>query len=479
MKPKKIVGNFIWRLAERFGARGVTFIVTLVLARILDPEVHGTIGLVTIFIIIFQVFVDSGLGTALVQKKDADELDFSSVFFFNLAVCLLLYLILFLIAGPSARFFNTPDLKPVLRVMGLSLIISGVKNIQQAYVSRHMLFRKFFFATLAGTLGAGVIGIWMALKGFGVWALVAQFLFNDTVDTLILWITVPWRPQKLFSLSRLKGLLSFGWKLLGVSLVSTISDSLRTFIIGKKYTTEDLAFYNKGQQFPQIIAVNVDTAIDSILLPTMSQEQDDLAAIRRMTRRAIRVETYIMMPMMVGLAVCSGALVSLLLKDKWLPCVPYMQVLCVLYAFYSVNTMKYSSFKAIGRSDVFLRNTTLSSVISILVLMVSMRYGVMAIAWGELVSTAFTHLFNAISCKKLFDYRYRDQIADILPNMGLCLLMGAAVWSLTLLQLPKYLTLGLQIPLGVGVYLLLSALFRNESFAYALEMLRKGGAKGE
>lgn len=473
MKPKKLIGNFIWRLAERFGARGVTFIVSLILARLLDADVYGSIALVTVFITIFQVFVDSGLGTALVQKKDADELDFSSVFFFNLAVCLILYAILFVISGPLAVYFRTPEMRPVFRVLGLSLLISGVKNIQQAYVARNMLFKKFFFATLGGTLGAAGIGIYLAWKGYGVWALVAQFLFNDMVDTVILWITVPWRPKKLFSAQRLRGLLSFGWKLLVVSLISTLSNSLRSLIIGKRYTKEDLAYYNRGQQFPQIIALNVDTAIDSILLPTMSQEQDKLDVVLRMTRKAIRIETYVMMPMMMGLAVCSRALISLLITDKWLPCVPYLQILCVIYAFYSVSTTKYNAYKSIGRSDVYLKMTTITSFVDILILLASMPYGVMAIALGGLASAAFNHIVNAVASKKLFCYRYRDQLMDLIPNSLLSLAMGAAVYAVFWLHLPTYLTLAVQVILGVLLYVLLSRLFHVESFDYMLGMLHR------
>ncbi len=473
MKPKKLIGNFIWRLAERFGARGVTFIVSLILARLLDADVYGSIALVTVFITVFQVFVDSGLGTALVQKKDADELDFSSVFFFNLAVCLILYAILFVISGPLAVYFRTPEMKPVFRVLGLSLLISGVKNIQQAYVARNMLFKKFFFATLGGTLGAAGIGIYLAWKGYGVWALVAQFLFNDMVDTIILWITVPCRPKKLFSAQRLRGLLSFGWKLLVVSLISTLSNSLRSLIIGKRYTKEDLAYYNRGQQFPQIIALNVDTAIDSILLPTMSQEQDKLDVVLRMTRKAIRIETYVMMPMMMGLAVCSRALISLLITDKWVPCVPYLQILCVIYAFYSVSTTKYNAYKSIGRSDVYLKMTTISNSVDILILLASMPFGVMAIAMGGLASAAFNHIVNAVASKKLFGYRYRDQLMDLIPNSLLSLAMGVAVYAVFLLGLPTYLTLVLQVLLGVVLYVLLSKLFHVESFDYMLGMLRR------
>ncbi|MBR3739242.1 MAG: lipopolysaccharide biosynthesis protein, partial [Clostridia bacterium] len=244
--------SLLWRFAERIGAQGVSFIVSIVLARILDPELYGTIALVTVFTAILNVFVDSGLGSALIQKKDADDLDFSSVFYFNVTACCALYLLIFLAAPLIAAFYKDSTMTPIVRVLSLMLVISGVKNILQAYVSRTMQFKRFFFATLGGTIGAAVIGIYMAYRGYGVWALVAQQIFNAAVDTLILWITVKWRPKKMFSWERLKGLLAYGWKLLVSALLDTVYNELRQLIIGKKYTSADLAFYNRGRQFPHL-----------------------------------------------------------------------------------------------------------------------------------------------------------------------------------------------------------------------------------
>ena len=325
-----VTSNFLWRFFERCGAQGVTFIVSIVLARILDPEVYGTVALVTIFTAIMQVFVDSGMGNALIQKKDADDLDFSSVFYFNLVMCSGLYLIMFIAAPFISGFYDIPELTPVIRVLSLVLIISGVKNVQQAYVSRNMLFKRFFFATLGGTLGAAAVGITMAYLGFGVWALVCQMLFNSAVDTIILWITVKWRPKRMFSLQRLKGLFSYGWKLLASSLLDTIYKDLRQLLIGKFYSKSDLAQYNRGKDFPKFIVSNINTSIDSVLLPTMSKVQDDKTAVRNMTRRAIKTSTYLMMPFMVGIAVCAEPLVSFLLTDKWLPCVRLLSIRYIL-----------------------------------------------------------------------------------------------------------------------------------------------------
>lgn len=333
MKSKNIVSNFIWRFAERCGAQLVSFVVSIVLARILAPEDYGTIALVTVFTAILQVFVDSGLGTALIQKKDADDLDFSSVFYFNFSICLVLYAVMFIVAPYIAIFYEDMTLTSVIRVLSLTIVISGVKGIQQAYVSRNMLFKRFFFSTIGGTIFSAFLGIGLAFSGCGVWALVAQQLSNTMIDTLILWITVKWKPKKEFSWKRLRTLFSYGWKLLVSSLLDTVYNNLRNLIIGKMYSSADLAYYNQGDKFPKIIVTNINTSIDSVLLPTMSNEQDDRNRIKSMTRRAIKTSIYVMAPLMMGLAFCAESIVELVLTDKWLPCVPFLRLFCITYMF--------------------------------------------------------------------------------------------------------------------------------------------------
>lgn len=350
-----IISNFLWRLAERCGAQIVTLIVSIVLARILTPSDFGTVSLVMVFTTIMQVFVDSGLGTALIQKKEADDLDFSSVFYFNLVVCIVLYVFMFEIAPFIAEFYNDDSLVLIIRVISLTILISGVKGIQQAYVSRNMLFKRFFFATLGGTMFSAFLGIGMAYAGFGVWAIVAQQLSNTTMDTLILWVTVRWRPKKMFSWKRLKKLLSYGWKLLVSSLLDTIYNNLRNLIIGKIYTSVDLAYYNQGDKFPKVIVTNINTSIDSVLLPSMAEEQDNRERVKSMTRRAIKTSTYIMAPLMIGLLFCAEPIVKLILTEKWIPCVPYLRIFCCTYLFWPIHTANLNAIKAMGRSDLFLK----------------------------------------------------------------------------------------------------------------------------
>lgn len=460
------IKNFIWRFAERCGAQFVTFIVSIVLARLLAPEDYGTIALVTVFTTILQVFVDSGLGTALIQKKDADDLDFSSVFYFNFFVCIVLYIGMLLAAPIIAGFYGDSSLIPIIRVISLTIVISGVKGIQQSYVSRNMLFKRFFFATLGGTIFSAFLGIGLAYVGFGVWAIVAQQLSNTAIDTLILWITVKWRPKKMFSWNRLKGLLSFGWKLLVSSLLDTVYNNLRNLIIGKFYSSADLAYYNQGDKFPKIIVTNINSSIDSVLLPTLANEQEHIDRVKSMTRRAIKTSTFIMAPLMMGLAFCATSIVKIVLTDKWLPCVPYLQIFCVTYMFWPIHTANLNAINAMGRSDYFLKLEIAKKVVGLILLLSTMRFGVMVMAYSLLISSITSQIINSWPNKKLLGYGYFEQLRDILPSVLIALFMGGCVNLVKLLGLSDFSMILVQVPLGAFIYFGLSALFRLEAYAY-------------
>ena len=458
---------------ERCGSQIVSFVVSIVLARILEPELYGTIALVTVITSILQVFVDSGMANALIQKKDTDDLDYSSVFYFNVAFCLVLYIGLFFAAPLISRIYDAGDLVPVIRVLGLTIVVSGVKNVQQAYVAKTMQFRRFFFSTIGGTLFSAVVGITMAYRGFGIWALVAQQLLNVTVNTAILWLTVGWKPKLMFSLQRLGGLVSYGWKLLASALLDTVYLKLYQVVVGLKYTSSDLAYYNKADQLPLLVVENINSSIDSVLLPVLSAEQDSKEAVRDMTRRAIKTSTYIMMPMMAGLAVCAEPLVRLLLTDKWLPCVPYMQVFCIVYAFYPLHTANLNAIKAMGRSDVFLKLEIIKKIVSTILLVVSMNISVYAIALSQLVSCVTSQLINSWPNRKLLDYSYLHQLRDMTPAILLSLAMALCVRPVIALGLSDWLTLLIQIPAGVLIYFALSAIFHVDSFYFILDVAKK------
>ena len=473
MKDKNyIFKNFIWRFAERCGAQLVAFIVSVVLARVLNPEAYGTVALVTIFTTILQVFVDSGLGTALIQKKDADDLDFSTVFYFNFIVCLILYIGMFISAPYIAAFYKDSSLTPVIRILSLTIVISGVKGIQQAYVSRNMLFKRFFFSTIGGTVFSAFVGIGMAYTGAGIWALVAQQLSNAVIDTLILWITVKWRPKKMFSWMRLKKLLGFGWKLLVSSLLDTIYNNLRNLIIGKLYSSVDLAYYNQGDKFPKVIVTNINTSIDSVLLPTMSNAQDNNERVKQMTRRAIKTSTYVMAPLMMGLAFCAEPIVRIILTDKWLPCVPFLRIFCITYMFWPVHTANLNAINAMGHSDCFLKLEIIKKITGMMILLFTMRYGVLVMAYSLLLSSVLSQIINSWPNRTLLKYGYLEQVRDFAPGILLAVGMGVCVYFIGFLQFPMIVTLVIQIIVGASIFIGISALLKLEEFEYLFRMIK-------
>ena len=465
-RKQKIFSNFIWRFAERCGAQAVKLIVELVLARFLLPDDYGTIALVTVFITILNVFVDSGLGNALIQKKNADDLDFSSVFYFNLIWCFILYLLLFAFAPVISIFYGIPELTVIVRVLGITVLISGLKNVQQAFVSRNMLFKKFFFATLGGTFGAAILGITMAYFGFGVWALVAQQLFNTAMDTLILWITVKWRPKKVFSVQRLKVLFNYGWKLLASGLLETIYNNIRSLVTGKLYTASDLAFYNQGDKLPNIIVGNINNSIDSVLLPVMSNEQDNVEQIKEITRKSIKISTYVMAPLMMGLAVTADTLIVLILTEKWLPCVFFLKIFCVTYMFQPIHTANLNAIKALGRSDLFLTLEVWKKVVGLILLCSTMWISVEAMAYSSFVSGILAQIINSWPNKKLLNYSYLEQLKDIIPSILLAVFMGVCIYPISLLHLNHILLLTIQIVLGASIYIVGSIIVKIDSFQY-------------
>ena len=458
---------------ERCGAQVVSFVVSIVLARILEPELYGTIALITVITSILQVFVDSGMANALIQKKDTDDLDYSSVFYFNVAFCLVLYIGLFFASPLISQIYGSPDLVPVIRVLGLTIVVSGVKNVQQAYVAKTMQFRRFFFSTLGGTLFSAVVGITMAYRGFGIWALVAQQLLNAAVNTAILWLTVGWKPKLMFSLQRLGGLVSYGWKLLVSALLDTIYLKISQLVVGLKYTSSDLAFYNKGDQLCLLVVENINSSIDSVLLPVLSAEQDSRDHVREMTSRAIKTSSYIMMPLMMGMAVCAEPLIRLLLTEKWLPCVPYMQVFCAMYAFYPLHTANLNAIKAMGHSDIFLKLEIIKEIVGIGLIFAAMNISVYAVAVSQFVSGLISLVINAWPNRKLLGYKLTKQLRDILPALLLACLMGVCIYPISLLGLSDWLTLLIQVPLGIAIYVGVSVIFRVDSFSFMLDVLRR------
>ena len=474
ISTNQVIVNFIWKFMERTGSQLISFIVSIILARLLMPADYGIIALCMVFIFILQVFADSGLGTALIQKKDPDDLDFSTVFYTNIFLAVGLYIIMYLLAPLIAIFYSMPDLVGLIRVLSLVLLINGLRNVQQSYVSKHMIFKQFFYSTLTASVLSAVIGISMAYAGFGMWALVAQQLSNGLIATIVLWWTVPWRPIFSYSFSRLKELFSFGSKLLVAMLISNAYDQLWQLVIGKIYSPSSLAFFNQGQKFPQVIVTNINASIDSILLPTMASEQDHRERVRDMTRRAIKTSIFIMAPMMMVLAFSSTNVVTLVLTEKWLPCVPFLCIFCINYMFWPVHTANLNAINALGRSDIFLKLEIIKKVVGISVLLFTMQYSVMAMAYGMLLTGVLGQIINSWPNRKLLGYGYLHQLRDLLPSIALAVVSGAVAYGIGMMQLPIHLALviALQVIVGAVTYLALSYLFRVDSLLYLFQIIK-------
>lgn len=474
MNTKKTVfSGLFWRFGEGITSQLVTLLVSMFLARLLSPNDFGAVALVMVFITLANVFVSNGFGNALIQKKDADNLDFSSVLYINIAVSIVLYAILFICAPFIAGFYGIPILSPVLRVLGIRIPIAAVNSIQHAYVSRNMLFKRFFWSTLIGTVLSGIAGVIMAYKGFGIWALVAQYLINTLTDTIVLWFTVKWRPVLACSWKRAKPLIKYGWKLLVSGLLDTGYTQLRSLLIGKLYTSEDLAFYKQGETYPQLISAGINSTIGSVLFPAMSQLQDDKDKIKEFTRRSIQTCSYVVWPLMFGIAAVSVPLVRVLFTEKWLPCVPFLCIFCLSYGFWPIHTANLQAINALGRSDIFLKLEIIKKVYGLVFLLVSLPFGPLGIAGGLIVTDIISVFVNAAPNVKLLGYSFGEQISDLFSPFILSLIMAAVVFPISQTGLNDITVLLIQVFCGIAVYLIGSVISKQKGYLYILDFLKK------
>lgn len=479
---KKTISGLFWAFAEKIGAQAISFLVSIVLARLLFPEEYGAVSIVFVIINLCNVFVDSGLARALIQSKDTTELDYSSVFYCTLVISVVVYGALFFAAPYIAVFYKMEILEPVIRVMGLRLLLASYSSVLKAQVSKQMQFKKLFFSSLGGTLLSGVAGIWMAYMGFGVWALVAQDGVDVVIDIVVLAFTVKWWPKPMFSFQRVKRLFGYGWKVLVGGLIDTLYDNFRSLFIGRIYTVEDLAYYTRGNQFPYLLVENIDSSICKVLFPAMSSQSGDKDAMKTLTRRAMKTSCYILTPMLCGLAAVAEPMVELILTDTWLPCVPYLQVLCINYALTPVQTANVQAIYAAGRSDIVLKLNVIKKTTGLLVILAFAQISVMAMVWAGILISLFSLVLDTIPNRKLLDYNFLEQMRDIIPCWLLSGGMVLCVRIIGMLGIPTFPKLVLMILTGIASYVGLSLVFRVESFIYLWGLLRssrKGGSSKE
>ena len=475
LNKQSIVKNFFWKLLERCGFQAVSLVVAVILARMLAPSDYGIIAICMIFIAISQIFADNGLGTAIIQKKDVDNLDFSTVFIANFGLSLFLYIVLFFCAPLIADFYGIPVLANVLRVLGLIVVINSLRNLQHVYVSRHFLFKKLFFAIMIAAIVSAVTGIGMAYSGFGIWALVGQQLSLNVATVAMLWLLVPWRPSLCFSLERFRRLFSFGWKLLLSAIMGTLYEQLMPLVIGKFYSPSDLAYFNQGQRFPQIIISNISSSIDIVLFPVMSKHQDNVAVLREMTRKAIQTSIFIIAPLMMLIAFSAGNIVTLVLTEKWLPAVPFVCIFCVNYMFWPVLTANINAINALGRSDIFLKLEIAKKILGVTILLLTMQYGIMAMAYGTLASGLVSQIINSYPNIKLLNYGYLQQLRDFLPTVLLAVAAGSAAMLVDMSFHDEWnllVVICMQFAAGIFVYLLAGVVFKLKALQDAYQLLK-------
>ena len=466
MKNNTISKGIFWKLLERFGVSGVQFILQIILARLLTPEHYGVLSIMIIFTTLANVFIQNGFNTALIQNKDVKEEDYSSVFWVSLGVSGVLYAAIFFASPLIARFYEMPEIVLPLRVLALILFPGALNSVQVAKVSREMDFRKVFYSNVGAVIVSGITGITIAFLGGGLWALVAQSMANVFVACIVMRFTSKLKLRLMCDFGRVKILFRFGWKLLVSSLIDTLYQDLRSLVIGKKYDSGTLGYYNRGKQFPQLIINAINGAVQSVMLPAMSAEQDDRERVKKMMRTSITTSAYIIFPMMAGLAAVSTPLISLLLTDKWLPAVPYMQIYCFILAFYPVHTCNLQAINAMGRSDIFLKLEMVKKVVGVSFLLVAIFCfnSPIAIAMTGVITTVVSCFINSYPNKKLVNYSYFEQMKDILPSFVLSIAMFVAVFAVGMLNIHRILILALQVTVGISVYLVLSLIFKVKPF---------------
>ncbi len=469
----KVVNGLFWKFLEQAGYQGIQFVVALILARLMTKEEYGTISLIMIFITVANTFVQSGFATALIQKQNIREEDYSSVFWLTLLLSAVCYVILFFSAPFIASYYAVPVLTPLVRVMGFVLFPGAVISIQTAYVSRNLQFDRLFRSTMLAVIISGVVSIAMAFFHYGVWAMAAQQLIYYIVLMLALLVTLPWKPKFLFRMQRVRDLFSFGWKILVSGLIDTLWQNVYGLIIGKKYSSGDLGIYTRGEQFPKLLTTNLTAAIQSVMLPAYSKLQDDPPALKNAARRSVRLSAFLVFPMMAGMFAVAKPMVTILLTDQWGAAVPFLCLMCVNYAILPIHAINLQLINACGHSEWFLRLEIIKKLLGIVILFISLPYGIFPMLVWKVIDEYLCLILNAFPNRILLNYGPLGQAKDMLPSFFCSLLMGILTFYVQQLSLPVLLTLLLQLIVGVISYVILSFFFNREPMIYLLRLLQR------
>jgi O-antigen/teichoic acid export membrane protein len=461
----KTIRALSWSFVEVIGRLGVQFVVGIVLARLLFPAQFGLIGMLTIFIAVAQSFMNSGFGAALIQRQRVTKKDTSSIFYFNILVGVTAALCLCGLAPWVADFYEQPVLTPLLRVMSIVLVINAFGLVQSVLLSKAIDFKTQTKVSLIAGLLSGIIGIAMAYRGFGVWSLVGQQVSGAAFGTALLWIFSRWRPAWLFSMQSLREMFRFGSRLLYSGLLNTIFDNIYLIVIGKLFSPADLGYYTRGKQLQELPSQTLSGMVARVTFPVFSTIQDDPERMKRGMKKVLTTMVLVNFPLMIGLAVVARPLVLVLLTDKWAPCIPYLQLLCLAGLMFPLHLINLNVLQAMGRSDLFLRLEIIKKGLVVLNIAITWRWGIMAMITGQIITSLVSYYLNAYYNKVLLHYSIWEQIRDLYPYLLSAMLMGAMVYAMIYLPISSDLILLVcQIAAGVVVYLLLCRLFRFPAY---------------
>jgi O-antigen/teichoic acid export membrane protein len=468
----KAFSAVIWSALERVSGQLIRFAIGVVLARLLLPAEFGLIGMITVFMGVSQVFVNCGFGEALIQKQNASPQDESSVFYFNIALGLIAAGLLYGAAPWIARFYEQPSLVTLTRFMALDIIIGSFGSVQTILLTKRLHFKIQLKISVTATLISGAVAIVMALKGFGVMSLVAQILVGDSLRTIMIWIFEGWRPMPSFSWSSLREMFPYGSRLFASGILNSIFVEIYSIIIGKLYNPATLGFYTRARQMQQLPVDNLSGIVSRVSFPLFAAIQEDKPALKRGVRRAVKGLTWLNLPVMVGLAVTARPLVIVLLTEKWLPCVPYIQLLCIAGALYPLSLIHVNALSAQGRSDLFLRLEIIKKVLTVVAVAATFHFGVIGLLIGSVIVSVMSYALNGYYSTTLFAYSWREQVFDLLPYAALSAIMGVCVKGVNWLPLTGNLSLLIvQVVTGVVVYATGSWFWRVSAFSETCELL--------
>lgn len=468
----KVARGVFWVLLEKFGIQVAHFVVTLVLARLLTPNDYGTVALLSVFITIANVLVDCGFGKALVQKKEATQTDYNTVFYLSMALAAVLYAILFFSAPFVADFYGIPELKIMLRVLALSLIFHSINGVQNVELNRKMLFHLSFRISWVRTIVSAVAGISFALAGYGPWSLVWASLLGGIAGVIARQLVIRWRPSFSFSWESAKELFRFGWKMTAASLLTTGYNNLYAILIGKFYTRADLAFVKKGTHIPKLLGNTVDVTLARVSFPALVRLQDDPLRLRNAMRRMITCSTFVVFPLMIGCGLVAEPLIGILYGERWLPAVPFVQVTCFAMAFRPFDTINLQAINARGRSDIYLKLVVLRRIIGLCVMALALPRGVLTfMVWSAIMLGPFGIVVNSLPNLRFLKYSIAMQFWDVLPSLLLSAVMAVVVVGIGCIPADRTVLLFPQILLGVITYVALAVMFRLRPVAEFAGML--------